>query len=266
MGKALEIIAGRTTAAGATLTALTMNTGNTLQIRNCPPDANIRLLTAWTKEQAAGIFRIRSPRLHDNVQGIRWSNGIADVVPLMWNEAPQPLISQDTLIAELSGSAVAGDIDCAAMLIQYDNLPGVDARLISPDELNARAIEIVNVENTINALASGDWTGEEAINAEFDLLKANEDYALVGFVVSGNVCNAIRWRGADTGNLGVGGPGNLTNKFLSRNWFVALSYTFNLPLIPVFNSANKAAILIDCQQDENGLDPTVNSIFVRLAS
>jgi len=36
-------------------------------------------------------------------------------------------------------------------------------------------------------------------------------------------------------------------------------------MIPVFNSANKAGILIDGAQDENGADVTVQSIFAELA-
>jgi hypothetical protein len=38
-----------------------------------------------------------------------------------------------------------------------------------------------------------------------------------------------------------------------------------MPLIPVFNSANKGGILIDAAQDENGTDVTVNSIFAELS-
>jgi hypothetical protein len=79
-------------------------------------------------------------------------------------------------------------------------------------------------------------------------------------------CAAVRWLGVDTGNLGVGGPGALESKGLTARWFVALSERFNLPLIPVFNSANKAGILIDAAQDENGADVTVTSIFAELGA
>ena len=37
-----------------------------------------------------------------------------------------------------------------------------------------------------------------------------------------------------------------------------------MPLIPVFNSANKDAILIDGVQDENGTDVTLTSLLAQL--
>src|SRR5207244_1402266 len=102
------------------------------------------------------------------------------------------------------------------------------------------------------------------------LLEANRDYALLGYTVSPvagqtvGECACVRWRGADVGNLGVGGPGSDTDRWLTSRWFVYLSERSGLPCIPIFNSANKAGILLDAAQDENGLDVIVTSIFARL--
>lgn len=264
MPQGLEIIAGRVTAPGAALTALTMNAGNSATIRNTNNQGDIKLLTAWNKNQTSGIMRIRSPRLHDNVQGIRMGALSGAQVPPLFSRWPQNLISQDNLTLELSGSATAGDIEMMALLVLYSDLPGIDGRFIGITDLMARAVNIVGVENTIATTATGDWGGEEAINAEYDLLKANTDYALLGYVVSASA-GAVRWRGVDTGNLGVGGPCLEVNGSFTRDWFIRLSEAFQLPLIPVFNSANKAGILIDAMQDENGADITVQSIFAELA-
>jgi len=100
----------------------------------------------------------------------------------------------------------------------------------------------------------------------------NKDYALLGYLVApvagqtdgGAAC--VRWRGADTGNLGVGGPACDTDPFITMRWFVWLSEQSGLPCIPVFNSANRAGILLDAAQDENGLDILVTSIFAQLKS
>lgn len=265
MGRALEVIAGQATAPGTTFTALTMNSGNSLTIRNAPLDSMVWLLQVWADVQGAGTLRIRSPKLHDNVQGLRFDTTVSDVVPLLPEGARQRLVPQDVLVAEITGSAGAGDIEAAAMLIYYDNLPGTDARLARWSDIANRIVNLVTVENTIATGTAGGYSGEEALNAEFDLLKANTDYALLGYLVD-TECNVVRWRGADTGNLGVGGPGNETFRHVTAQWFKRLSIAHDLPLIPVFNSANKAGILVDVHQDENGADVTVTSILAELAA
>ena len=263
MGRAVEIIAGFVTAPSTTFTALTMASGNTLTVRNCPLDAEVKLIQAWALNQAVGTLRIRSPRLHDNVQGIRLDITAGDAKPLLpWGMA-QKLIPQDTLTAELTGSATAGDIEQAAMLAYYSNLPGVDARLASAEDVIRRGVQLVSVENTITNGTAGGWSGEEAINAEFDLLKANTDYALVGYLIDVE-CAAVRWRGADTGNLGVGGPGDELGRDYTSDWFMRLSRHYGMPLVPVFNSANKAGVLLDLADDENAVAHTITSLLVEI--
>ena len=264
MGKALEVIAGFVTAPSTTFTGLTMASGNSLTIRNAPLDSSVLLLQAWALNQAAGVLRIRSPKLHDNVQGIRLDVTLGDAKPLMPWGVSQKLIPQDLLIAELTGSATGGDIEQAAMLIYYANLPGGDARLAAAEDVIRRGVNVVSVENTITNGTAGGWSAEEPINAEFDLLKANTDYALIGYLIDAE-CTAVRWRGADTANLGVGGPGDELGRDITCDWFLWLSKLFAMPLIPVFNSANKSGILIDVADDENATAHTVTSLFVELA-
>lgn len=262
-GLALELITGFVTAPSTTATAWTMATGNSLTIRNAKLDSKVFLLDAWGDWQTAGMLRIRSPKLHDNVQGIRLQGVASEVYPLLPPTKMQPLIPQDTLTVEQTGSGTAGDIETGAFLVYYEDLPGQSANLITADELAQRAVDVVTVENTLSLGTAGGYSGEEAINAEFDLLKANTDYALIGYTVTAE-CACVRWRGADTGNLGVGGPGHETNKNVTREWFLRHAMKLGMPMIPVLNSANKAGFLIDGAQDENGTDTTVTSIFVEL--
>lgn len=263
MGKALELLTGFVTAPSSTFTPLTMAAGNTLNIRSAPIDSNILLLNAWSDQQTAGNLRIRSPRLHDNVQGIRLFSVASEVQPLLPYQMRQRLIPQDTLVAELTGSATAGDIETACLLIYYDNLPGIEANLMTAAEVRDKMLEVMATENTLALGTTGGYSGEESIVAEFDNFKANELYALLGYQVSVE-CACVRWRGSDTGNLGVGGPGNETFKRLTADWFMWLSDQTGLPTVPVFNSANRAAFLIDGAQDENGADTTVTHILARL--
>jgi hypothetical protein len=259
----MEVITGFATAPSTTFTALTMASGNSATVRNARLDARIWLLSVWADNQTAGTFRIRSPKLHDNVQGLRFDVTASDVVPFYSMGYAQRLIPQDALILEITGSAVAGDIETAGLLLWYEDLPGTAARLTTYEDIVRRGMNVVTVENTLALGTAGGYSGEEAINAEFDLLKANTDYALVGYTVDAE-CAVVGWRGADFGNLRIGGPGNETLRHVTSDWFSRLSRSFGLPLIPVFNSANRAGLLIDGAQDENGTDTTLTSILVEL--
>jgi len=263
MGRALQVITGFVTAPGATLTAWTLGSGDSLTIRSTAIDSPIHLLQVWADNQVAGVLRIRSPRLHDNVQGIRLDVTGSDVSPLLPTGVMQRLITQDTLVAEQSGSATAGDIETGALLVMYENLPGVDARLASWEQVKPLIKHILTVENTLALGTAGGYSGEEAIDAEFDLLKANTDYALLGYLVDVE-CAVVGWRGIDTGNLRVGGPGSETLRNTTSEWFIRLNRLTGLPTIPLFNSANKSGILIDGAQDENGIDVTVTTILAEL--
>lgn len=263
-GVAWELISGFVTAPSTTQTALTMATGDSLTVRASVGDKLVQLVQAWADNQTAGVLRIRSPRMHDNVQGIRAQVTASDVVPLMAIGRPQRLYSQDTLAADLSGSATAGDIESAALLLYYEDIAGIAGRFITEEELMRRGVNVLNIENTISTGTTGGWSGGEAINAEYDPFKANTDYALIGYLTNTEAL-ALAWRGADTGNLRIGGPGNETLRHVTADWFVRLNRAYKLPAIPVFNSQNKAGITIDAAQDENGADPLVNSIFVELS-
>ncbi len=264
MGKALELITGIVTAPGTTQTNLTMASGNSLTVRNSQQGSGIRLINAWVDVQTAGILRIRSPQLHDNVQGIRMRTVASETDPLLPYRQVQRLVPQDTLQVDLSGSATAADIETACMLIQYDDLPGVSGIFLTPEEVESRMVNTVTVENSIATGTAGNYSGQEAINAEFDLLHANTEYAIMGYIVSAE-CACIRWLSSDFGNLGLGGPGNDLDKKITANWFMDISNAAGLPLVPVFNSANASSVLIDVAQDENGADVIVNTILAQLS-
>jgi hypothetical protein len=261
----LELVLAHVTAPGADFDdAMTPGAGNSFTVRSLPGATDVRLLQVWADVQGAGTFRLTSPNLHDNVQGIRFDTVVGDVVPLMPWGSSQRLLPQDTLVPRISGSATAGDIESACLLVHYGGATRSDTNYVSWSEIVNRIENLVNVENTLALGTGGGWTGEEAIDAEFDLLKANTEYALLGYMADAE-CAAVRYRGADVGNYGVGGPGEPGIRHITKDWFISLSDSIGQPLIPVFNAANKSGILIDGAQDENGTDATVTSIFAELA-
>jgi hypothetical protein len=197
------------------------------------------------------------------VVGIQAGILASEVMPLMPMGQNQVLKPQDLLTVLQTGSAVAADIESGSLLVYYNELPGADARLLSYEAVRPRIESYMYVTNTLASGTAGGYSGEEAINAEVDQWKANRDYALLGYL-NGVECCTIGWRGPDTSNLRVGGPGNEIQRDMTANWFVYLSTMTGLPCIPIINAANKAATLIDCTQDENGADPIVTSIFALL--
>ena len=260
---ALKLVTAQSTAVGATLAAMAAASGDSLAVENTGNAAPAKLLQLWADVQVAGTLRVRSPRFHDNVQGMRFDTIASDASPLLPWGVGQTVFPNDVLTVELAGSAVAGDIEYVSMLQYYPELPGTMMRAITREELVRRAVNVFTVENTLALGTTGGYSGAEAINAEFDQFHAGGLYALIGYKVDVE-CASVAWRGADTGNLRVGGPGIETEPEMTADWFGRLSDAFKLPLIPVFSAENKGGILVDGVQDENGADVTVTSIFVEL--
>lgn len=263
MGMGCEILSGRVTNPGATLTALTMATGDSLTVRSFQDGTDAFLLNLWVQEATAGTATVTSPRLHDNVQGIRVNALAATPQPLICDQAFQRIYSQDTLVAKLSGGGA--ETDAMSLLVWYRNVPGIDAQLATWDEIKPRVVNILTVEtqHTTGGTA-GDYGGSLALNANFDLLKANKPYAILGYVASAAV-TSVGYRGPDTGNVRIGGPGT-TQRIETRNWFVDQSMVNGLPLIPVINSANRGSTFVDLVSTATGASVTVDTVLAELSS
>lgn len=264
MGKALELLTGIVTAAAGATVDLTMAGGNSLTVRNASQGSMIRLVNAWADVQTVAVMRIRSPQLHDNVQGIHFNVPIGDVEPLLPFEQVQHLVPQDTLQVDLTDATAGILIDTVSMLVQYDDLPGVSGIFLTSDEVRSRMKNVVTIRNNVLTTVVGNYTGQQAINTTDDLLRANTEYAILGYQVN-NQCASVRWLSSDFGNLGVGGPGSATDKNLTAKWFMHMSDMTQLPLIPVFNSANAASVLIDVASDEVIQTVIVNTIVAQLS-
>lgn len=259
---ALEVISGSVLGIVADFTALTMATGDSNIIRAAEDDTDVFLLNVWADAFGQNELRIRSPLLHDNVQGIRLDVAALQTSPLLPYLTKSRLIPQDTLTIEF-GAIAGATRDCASLLIYYASLPGIDADLRSPEEVQAAMKHIMAVENTITIATGGIYDGAEAINAEFDQFKANTDYAILGMVTNVEACT-VRYRASAWGNLGVGIPANQDNASLTANWFPFISQQTGLPLIPVFNSADRGNVLIDALQDHNVANVLLTTILAEL--
>src|SRR5258708_5941066 len=132
MGRAMELVAGFATNPGATLTTLTPSTNTSFTIRGTDTSKNTWLASTWGFCATAGELVIKSPRLHDNVQGIRNRVTAAFVTPLVCTPYQyafkQRLYAQDNLTVQISGGGA--ELDCGALLVLYEDLAGVAGRFI----------------------------------------------------------------------------------------------------------------------------------------
>src|SRR6266478_1421664 len=262
MGRILDTVTGFVTAPGAVFTPWTLATGDSLAVRAATPNTNIWLIGAWAWNQVAGVMRVRSPRMHDNVQGIRMRtpvNLVNNRIPVrLIGGAAQKLFTQDTLIVEQTGSAVAGQIETGSLLIWYDDVPGVSARTIDQATLKKAGVNIMAQEVTVTTGVGGGYTGGVAINSQAgtDNWKANTDYALVGGFTDSRLAT-IAVKGVDTGNVRVSFPGELSEPDEAQNWFASLSAATGLPMIPVLNSQNKGAITVEGVSQQVGVTAVI---------
>lgn len=256
MGKGLEVVTGFSTAPGvAAFVAEAACTGNAFQVRSADVKSKVWLLDAWSFNQVAGQLRIRSPRLHDAVNGMRYRITAALSLPRLGSAIagafPQFLIPQDTLIVENQGSAVGGQIESSTLLIFYENLPGVAARLITNEQLQQYGVNRTTIQASIVSVITGQYGGGVLVNAATQNLKANTDYALLGGETDtrGTV---IRATGVDFGSLGVGFPAEPSIADVTETFFQNIAINLKMPLIPVFNSANFGGITVDLQTNQAG--------------
>src|SRR5262245_52598814 len=159
---AWEVVTGRALNPGAAGAALTPNTGDSFQVRSTPDSNPPFLENIWAQAATAGFVRLRSPRMHDAVQGIRFQNPAAAVRALLADEARTQLYSQDILTFEIAGGAA--ETDSAALLIYYPDLGGSDQRLGTWDQIQPLIAEMATVEVVVTAPATaGDWSAGTAI-------------------------------------------------------------------------------------------------------
>lgn len=260
MGVAMEIITGKA-ANPASYTAVTMATGDTATVRNFPNPDTAYWLQAWGLGATKGNIRVRSPRMHDNVQGVKGSFAAATPVPIFDRHMRELLYAQDNLTIEIQDAGT--ETDMLSMLMYYSDLPGTNARLYRWQELQPRIVHVMGTEVDITTgSTAGDYGGATAINATFDQFKANTDYALLGYVTD-TAMLSVGVRSADFGNLRIGGPGT-NNKIDTRSWFTSLSDATGMATIPVFNAANKSNTLVDVVHNATGTSVTVTFLCAQL--
>lgn len=241
MGRAMEVVTGRVTNPGATLTALTANTNNSFTVRAFPSSSKAWLEGMWTQQATAGVFRIRSPKMHDATQGIRYRAPAAVIRDFLADWQASQMYPTDVLTVELSGGGA--EVDAAAYQIYYEDLDGADARLASWEQVRTSIVDLLTIEVAVTGpTTSGDWSAGNALNSAFDLLKADTKYAILGYQCDTESL-AVGISGPDTSNYRLGGPGCI-EPLETRDLFVRQSVSSGRPHIPILNSNNRGGTLV----------------------
>lgn len=251
---ALHHIGGSLVAPGATLTALTMHGTDSRTIME--NQGTPFIIDAWSLCQAAGIFQINSPMMHDDQDCLKFRNIAAQCYSLLPQPVKVPLVPGDTLNLRGTGSAVALDRENFSVLIQYTDPKAAVGRYITYQELILNMVHPVTLEFAVTAGVAGGYAGSLALSgAVTDKLKGYRDYAVLGMTTS-IIQGALTMYGPDLGNLRIGVPGT-TNREFNKDYFVSLSRNHAGPMIPVINASNKAATFIETVNDENAASPIV---------
>lgn len=244
----------------------TPNVGDSFQVRNFALTSTCELDIFSGHLLQGNPIRLRSPMLHDNVQGLRFDALTVDPTNLLAQSFSQQLIAQDILIAELVVATAPGvtENEVAVIGYYYDDLPGATARLYNPGDITPNIKNLWSVPVTVTTSAAAGVWASAAVNSTYDLFQANTDYAVIGYEVD-TVCAAIAIRGPDTSNFRCGAPG-ITDRYKTRQHFADVSMMKGKPHIPVFNSANKSATFVDVSSRTTATATTVTLVLAELTN
>lgn len=259
---AIDTIVGHAANPSTTFTAVTFNTGDSGAVRSFPSTNNARLERVVRAGATSGSARILSPRLHDNVRGITFTSPESPTVFMMPQKIGQKVYAQDTLTVQVTGGTA--ETDLVALSIYYESLPGSDARLHNWGDIAGLITEIKPLEvDVTNSATIGTWT-DTVITTTEDLLIANRDYAILGYVTDTSIA-LVGVKGNETGNLRIAGPGTTATDDTSQ-FFVDWSDREGTPHIPVVNSANKGSIFVSTADVVASSTPKVQLIMALLSS
>lgn len=241
MPRVLQLIAGTVNAAGAGENIVTVAPGDSFTVAAGVQEGNIFLAQLFAAGAVTDYVKVYSPRMHDNVQGIRMQAGTTKGLPILpWGQ-DQPLYPADTPTFKTDATG-AGQTGLMA-LYEYIDLPGGNQRLATWDDVRPRIDQISGCEVDVNSGAAiGSWGASVALNGTFDNFKANRDYALLGYTVNA-ACMGIAITGPDTSNYRIGGAGEATHTY-TYDTFVEMSMGTGRPCIPIINGNNRASTYV----------------------
>lgn len=263
-----------TSAAGGTFAdSLAAGTGDQLSVANFAT-GGARILEAWGIDSAhiaeLEVIYSRPEATHDQQHGWRSSiqaiafNAVGHVgeVSLLGGLMTLNLFKSD--VPQLLVSSTATDCVIYSWVTEYDDLPGAAACFVSPDLVTAhhKSRVGIRVSAVANTTTAGQYGAQRAFNADDDRLHANTWYAIQGINVQTPV-HAVSLLGPDFGGQRIGLPAG-SIQIESSSYFLDQSIKWGKPLIPVFNSNNKTATLVQAVDSATSTSPQIDFQLVEL--
>jgi hypothetical protein len=241
MPQAWYVSNGYYTAGGAGNAPATSTPGDTFNVPAFNVNSPAYLENIWCQGGSQDWISVKSPKMHDNNQGIRLRVGGTQVRPLLPDGAEQILYPVDTPTVTLDETAAA--TGAIALLYRFTDLPGIAPRMANWSDIQPRIKQISRVDVSLGGAAGiGQYSAGNAINSTLDNFQANSDYALLGYLAA-TAGLTLAISGIDTGNVKVGGP--LSNDpIVTYNWFKSESLASGFPMIPIIAANNKASTLV----------------------
>lgn len=245
---------------GGAFEALAAVSGDTLSALFFSADSN-----AYVEEVISGNSTQRmevavfSPRFGDNQFGLRMQHMFnptqaSPAGPPQWLMPKQldvPLFPSDTLNVQVNAPAAAGNAN-VCLQVYYQNVPGAGQRLASWSLIDSIGwVRVLGIEVTVSPGATGQAGTAVAINANDARLRANLDYALLGYLTDTSGL-AFRIKGPDTSGFNILMPVSYDSRN-TANYFIDQDIARNGlggavaegPHIPVINSNNAGSTTID---------------------
>lgn len=245
---------------GGAFEALAAVSGDTLSALFFASDSNAyveEIITGnSTQRMEVAVF---SPRFGDNQFGFRAQHKFnptqaAPVGPPQWLMPKQldiPVFPSDVLNVQVNAPAAAGNANCC-LQVYYQNVPGAGQRLANWSLIDSIGFtRVLGIEVTVTPGATGSPGTAVAINANDARLRANLDYALLGYSTDTSGL-AFRLKGPDTSGFNILLPvsfdeRNTANYFIDQD--IMRNGQFGTvsegPHIPVINSNNAGSTTLD---------------------
>ena len=277
MGRALVCTtASKANTSGGTFAdSLTANSGDSLTVPWFT-NGNAKIVDMWGIDSDSvaelEVIATKPESTHDQSHGVRFSipalvpGGAASVAGhnLLGGYGSIKVYPSDTLT--MTVTSTASDDVLVSYNTLFDDLPGVTGASAFATPSTVEALHKSTVGIRVSAVASGTpgaYGAARAFNADDDRLHGLTWYAILGWTVQTQI-TTVTLTGPDWGGQRIGGPGGVLTLDQSA-WFYdqAVKYN-NSPLIPCFNSSNKANIFVQTADGEASTSAQVDFLLYEL--